>query len=162
MTEELIGGALSNPANESQALVTEKDWSAIDGEVWRVVEFTPLAKVENGKVIATNAALPYALVTLRSPLYPEIVGGIGHKIDFLNLWTAFVDRGVSEGEEVNIAWTKSNLKWPAKLFARFMPGLAVMICKAGFNDHLNDPDCTSELSWQDQLPLVHLVPDVLK
>ena len=111
--------------------------------------------------------MPYALVALECPrLPPDTVGGITYKLDFLHLWTAFVDSGLTTAEEVNIAWTKSSLKGPAKLLSRFMPGLAVMICKAGAYELITDPHCQPELTGEARFnaekPIVQLIPDVLE
>lgn len=148
-------------------LVKESDWAAIDGDICRVVRFTPLVKVVGGKLVEKRSSMPYALVTLQSrKLPPNIVGGIAHKVDFLNLWAACVERCASENEEVNITWTKSSLRWHAKLLSRFMPGLAVMICKAGAYELMTDsdhrPDLRGRERFEEERPILQLVPDVLR
>lgn len=148
-------------------LITESDWAAIDGQICRVVRFTPLAKVVGGKVVERRRLMPYALVTLECPrLPPDTVGGITHKLDFLHLWAVCVDGDLTSAEEVNIAWTKSSLRGPAKLLSRFMPGLAVMICKAGAYELITDPHCQPELTgearFKAEMPIVQLIPSVLK
>ncbi|NCN83546.1 MAG: hypothetical protein GW808_07295 [Sphingomonadales bacterium] len=148
-------------------LITESDWAAIDGEICQITKFTPLAKIIGGKIIDKSLSKPYALVTLQCPRLPrDTVGGITHKLDFMHLWAVCVEGQLTTAEEVHIAWTKSSLKMPAKLFSRFMPGLAVMICKAGAYELITDPQCqpdlTGEARFKAQMPITQIIPDVLK
>jgi hypothetical protein len=148
-------------------LVTDSDWASIDGDVCRVLKFTPWAKIENGKIVSRMPHLPYAIVTLERPgQAEEFVGRITHKLDFMHLWALFMDRGISESEEVGIAWIKSHLHGSAKLFRAFMPGMAVMLFKAGAYDLLTKPglrpDLKGEARFRQEMPLLQLIPDVLK
>lgn len=146
-------------------LVKDHEWSLIDGEVCRVIDFTPLAKLENGKVSVSK--MPYASVTLECSKLPQnTVGFIGHKLDFQHLWEAFIERGVKEGEEVVISWTKRPLRGFAKVFSAFMPRLWVAICRKGAYELITDQNCNPELTGEARFlaerPIVDWEPDVWK
>jgi hypothetical protein len=148
-------------------LLTDNDWASIDGAVCRVAKFTSLAKVVEGRIVERRRSQPYARLTLECPsLPPDTVAAITHKVDFLHLWAACVDRRLTELEEVNIAWTKSSLRGPARLLSRFMPGLAVMICQAGAYELITNPnyqpELTGEARFKAEMPIVELIPEVLK
>jgi hypothetical protein len=94
--------------NSEILLRKDKEWSLIDGELCLVDDFAPLVGsfVKNGVVISSQSSLPYASVNLSCKKIPEnITGFITHKIDFSNLWAAFLDRvivnrNVIEGDKV--------------------------------------------------------------
>jgi hypothetical protein len=89
----------------------DKEWSVIDAELCRVNLFTPLARVEDGRVIAPSKTDPYALIRIECKALPEeTIGAIGHRLDFQHLWAAFNERGIRDDEEVLIYWTKEHLK----------------------------------------------------
>jgi hypothetical protein len=147
-------------------LITDRDWAAIDGEICRVTKFEPLARIVGGRIVKAGWLTPYALVHLESPnLTRNSVAKITHKRDFVNLWAAFVDGQLTSAEEVNIAWIKSQVRGAARLLSRFMPGLSVMICKAGAFELITDPNCQPELTgearFKAEMPIVQITPDVL-
>lgn len=145
-------------------LLRDADWKPIEDCACRVTEFNPLgSRVEDGEIISTPNC-PYASVNLEcSKLPQEAVGFICHKLDFLNLWTAFHVRGVAPDEEVIIFWSKRHLKWFAKLTSFFMPRLCVMICPKGACELMNDPNFRPELTGEARFlakrPIVTLKPD---
>ena len=150
----------------SDVLTRDSDWAAFDGQVCKVTRFTPLATIENGRIVAADRITPYALVAFEcSILSNETIGSVAHKVDFANLWNAYQIRGVGGDEEVIIAWNKRNLRGIAKLFSYFMPGLAVMICKSGSYELMTDPDAKPELSGQARYlalkPIAEWLPKVL-
>ena len=150
----------------SDVLARDRDWAAFDGKVCKVTRFTQLATIDNGKIVAINKATPYALVAFEcSTIGQDAIGSIAHKVDFANLWNAYIGRGVGGDEEVIIAWNKRNLRGIAKLFSSFMPGLAVMICKSGSYDLMTDPSAQPELRGQARnlamKPIVEWIPEVL-
>ncbi len=112
-----------------------------------MTRFTSLAKVEGGKVTSTDSSTPFAFVAPEAlELPPGTTGAITHKIDFRLLWSAFVERGVGDDEEVIIVWLKKGrLNSLARLFGPLMPGLSVMVFKAGAYELLTEPDCQPEL-----------------
>ncbi len=95
-----------------QELRKDSECSVIDGEPCRVIDFTPLASVENGRVVAPNITDPYASVTWECKKMPSATKGfVTHKMDFANLWAAFKERGISDNEEVIIIWTAKHYKY---------------------------------------------------
>lgn len=142
----------------------DSEWSDIDGEVCRVINFTPFAKVENGKVVTPNLAEPYASVNLECKKLPQqATGFITHKVDFQHLWAAFRDREIGENEEVLISWSKKHLKTPIKIFSSFMPKIWVMVCRKGAFDLITDPNhrpnLTGEARFNAERPIAEWKPE---
>lgn len=152
-------------------LIKDRDWSAVEGEICRVIDFTPLAKVksiqfddlakvEGGDVISV-ASMPYASLELECfKLTANTSGYIAHKLDFIHLWIVFNERGISSDEEVLITWTKKPLRGIYKLLSAFMPRLWVAIFKKGAYDLLveqkrgGDPTFFAEMPieiWQPKI-----------
>ena len=152
----------------------DSEWGVIDGEPCKVIEFTPLATIENGKVAASNKTDPYALVILECKKIPQqIKGFICHKMDFQHLWAAFKERGIQQNEEVIIFYSKKQLKSYAKIFSVFMPRLWVMICQKGAFELMTEeiksridsnskPKLSSEAQWNAMKPIVEWKPEVTK
>ncbi len=131
------------------ALRRDNEWSTIDGEPCKLIEFTPLASVENGKVVASNKTEPYASVIFEcKKLTQQTKGFIYHKMDFQHLWAAFKERGIKQNEEVIIFYSKKYLKSYAKLFSAFMPRLWVMICPKGAFELMTNPESRPELQGE--------------
>ncbi len=145
----------------------DSEWSVIDGEPCKVINFIPLASIENGKVITPNKTEPYASVILECKKLPQQTKGfICHKMDFQHLWTAFKERGVRQDEEVIIFWSKKHLKDFAKIFSVFMPKLWVMICQKGAFELMTDPESRPELQGEARFlaerPITEWKPEVMK
>lgn len=152
---------------ENSELRKDNDWSIIDSEPCRVIEFTPLASVENGKVVVSNKTEPYASVILECKKLPQQTKGfICHKMDFQHLWVAFKERGVRQDEEVIIFWSKKHLKSFAKFFSTFMPRLWVMICQKGAFELITNPNSQPELQGEARFlaekPIAEWKPEVMK
>jgi len=149
-------------------LLKDSQWSVIDGELCRVIDFTPLGLVKNGKVLALDKTTPYASITLECKKLPnKITGFICHKTDFMHLWIAFKERGIKQDEEVIIIWTKRNYKYKLyKIFSGFFPRLWVMICPKGAFELMVNPNYKPELQgearWNATKPVVDWKPDVMK
>jgi len=145
----------------------DSEWSVIDGEPCKVIEFTPSAIIKNGRVVALNKNEPYASVVLEcKKLSQQTKGFIYHKMDFQHLWAAFKERGVRENEEAIIFYSKKRLKSYAKLFSVFMPRLWVMICPKGAFELMADPNNRPELQGEArflaELPIVEWKPELIK
>ena len=145
----------------------DSEWRVVDGEPCKVIDFIPLARIENGKVVAPDKTKPYASVILECKKLPEQTRGfIFHKMDFQHLWTAFKERRVGENEEVIIFYSKRNLKNYAKLFSTFMPRLWVMVCQKGafelIADHNSRPELQGEARFLAERPIVEWKPEVIK
>jgi len=150
-----------------QTMLKDSDWSLIDSEACRVIEFTPMAVIKNGKVRALSRSMPYASVTFQCIKIPHnIEGYICHKLDFIHLWAAFKERPLGENEEVIIFWTKTHYKRFSKIFSRFMPRLWVMVCKKGAYELMTDnkfrPELTGEARWNAKKPIMDWKPEVME
>lgn len=149
-------------------LIKDNEWSEIDGEPCRVINFVPLATVKNGKVVALNKTTPYASVTIEcKKLRGKITGFICHKMDFMHLWLAFKERGITQDEEVLIFWSKKNYRNIVyKIFSAFMPRLWVMVCPKGAFELKVDPgyrpELTGEARFSATRPIVDWKPRVMK
>jgi hypothetical protein len=155
--------ATSKPA---LTLLTDKDWNLVEGEACRVIEFTPMATIQNGTVVAINSSTPYASVILQClRLPPNSRGFITHKLDFMHLWAAFRERGVADNEEVLIFRIKKKLKFVARIFSATMPGLSVMVFPNGAYELLTDdnhkPELTGMARARLMTPVAEWTPDVL-
>jgi len=145
--------------NSGITFLKDADWSAIDGEACRVLAFTPMASVQNGRVVASDKSVPYATVTLKCKNVPGAVKGfITNREDFIHLWAAFKERTLHDAEEVLIIWSKKHLKPYARLLSVFMPKLWVMICQKGAFEIMTDPswkpEVTGEARWNAMKPIV--------
>jgi hypothetical protein len=152
---------------ENSDLRNDNDWSIIDNEPCRIIEFIPLASVENGKIVASNKIGPYASVILECKKLPQQTKGfICHKMDFQHLWAAFKEKGVQQDEEIIIFWSKKHLKSFAKIFSAFMPRLWVMICQKGAFELMTNPNSRPELQGEARFlaerPIVEWKPEVMK
>jgi hypothetical protein len=148
-------------------LLKDKDWSVIDGDACRVKRFGPLATVEDGRVRSLDWGMPYAAIDIECKRLPhdDVTGFIGHKLDFLHLWSAFNERGVGDDEEVIVIWTKKHLKRYARVVSKIMPRLWVMVCRKEAFELMTDQDFRRELTgqarWKASEPLVEWKPDVM-
>ena len=151
-----------------QEMRKDSEWSVIDDEPCRVIDFTPLASVENGKVVAPTITDPYASVTLECKKMPSATKGfVTHKIDFANLWAAFKERGISDNEEVIIIWTTKQYKYKfPKFLSLVYPKMWVMICPKGALEIMVDsnwkPELTGEARWNAMKPIVEWKPEIMK
>jgi hypothetical protein len=148
-------------------LLKDSEWSVIDGEPCKVLEFIPAATVQNGKVLAPNKTEPYASVILECKKMPTTIKGfICHKMDFQHLWAAFKERRVRQNEEVIIFYSKKQLKNYAKIFSAFMPRLWILICQKGAFELMTDPNSRPELQGEARFlaerPIVEWKPEVMK
>ncbi|HXG08088.1 MAG TPA: hypothetical protein VNI77_12270 [Nitrososphaera sp.] len=131
-------------------MVKDPFWSEIEDEVAIVEKFTPLAKVENGKVISTSLNTPYAYVTVESPkLTAQATLPVNHKLDFLHLWEVFNIRTVSDSEEVLVHFSRKHHRGLLKLFSYFLPRLKIMICRSGAYSKMSDPNWRKQPQGED-------------
>jgi len=162
---------MNRPINHEKSDITllkNSDWSVINGECCRVIDFIPMASIKDGKVLAINRTTPYAAVDLECRKFSgqKVTGFICHKLDFIHLWKAFKDRGVKTDEEVIIIWAGKQYKnWLYKILAFTMPRLWVMICQKGAFELITDPnsrpDLTGEARAKAELPIIDWKPEVM-
>jgi len=155
--------------SQNTEIILRKDteWSIIDGEPCRVISFTPIATVENGKILTSNKTKPYASVALECKKLPNgIQGFIRHKTDFKHLWVAFKERGVKNNEEVIIFYSKKHLKSYAKIFSAFMPRLWIMICHKEAFELMTSPNFRPKLQGEARFlaekPIMEWKPGAMK
>jgi len=151
---------------QHRTMLKDSDWSVLDGDACRVIGFTPMAEIRNGKVHAISKSMPYAAVTFECTRIPDVVEGfICHKLDFKHLWAALRERPLGENEEALFFWNKSHLKSYAKLFSRIMPRLCVMVCPKGafelMTDKMHRPELGGEARWEATRPIVQWKPEVM-
>jgi hypothetical protein len=125
---------------DSASLVIGEDipWESIENQFCRVSHFTPLATVQSGKVKnVPTVPLPYGLLQVDLPkvtsfdLPERAILPISHKLDFLNLWRAIRDRGVSAEEEVLVVYYPKRTSGLGRLLAGGLPKLIIQIYPKG-------------------------------
>jgi len=165
-----------------KAFRKDSDWSEIDGEVCRVLEFTPLkAMVVNKKVESADLSIPYARVVFEcSKLDGKATGYITHKIDFAMLHAACVEladvpdvhaevgREPKTGKpetEVWMVWTTKRYKLLVGTVKLFMPKLTVSLYPKGAYDLITHRERLLDLKSDEVLdkttPFVTWTPDVM-
>lgn len=171
-----------------RALLKNRDWAAIDGQMCLVTEFAPMAKVSNGQITAINSQLPYASVMLRTEDGSEVKGFVTHKTDFAMLWAAFNERTkvawtrvdvrsdvespddlrldrLGENEEVWLVWTQKHYRTGASLVKAFLPKLIVMVSRKGSMELLTNKHLRPELHGMARhlatAPLITWTPEVM-
>ena len=147
-------------------LLKDSQWSVIDGEFCRVIDFVPMASIKEGKIFAIDKTTPYASVLLECKRLPtKVTGFITNKIDFMHLWSAFKEKGVKQNEEVLILWSKKHYKKVYKIFSAFLPRLWVMVCPRGaFELQTNPgyrPELNGEARWNATKPIIDWKPEVM-
>lgn len=145
----------------------DSEWSVIDGEPCKVIEFAPLASVETGKVVTSNKTEPYASVIFECKKLPQQTKGfICHKMDFQHFWAVFNERGVNENEEVIFAYSKKQLKSYVKFFSAFMPRFWIMICPKGAFELMTNPESRPDLKGEARFlaerPIAEWKPAVME
>ncbi len=123
-------------------LIRDSEWSIIDGEICKIIDFTPLSQVREGKIIIIDKFIPYACITIEcKKIKKTIKGFITHKTDFLNLWEVFKKRTISNNEEVIIFWTTKYYKNNFfKFFSKILPKLKIIIYHKGAFELLTNQD----------------------
>ncbi|OGO53236.1 MAG: hypothetical protein A2148_01875 [Chloroflexi bacterium RBG_16_68_14] len=92
--------------SEEPFIGTHVPWKLIEGEMFRVTHFTPFAIVQGNKVEAPSAPMPYALLTVESPILNQPAKiPVNHREEFLNLWDIFQrDGGVPPRGELLVSY----------------------------------------------------------
>jgi len=137
--KNLTNAGESMTACEELSLLTDREWSVIDGEACRVLEFIPYGCITEGRIIAGMTG-PYASIILECKnIQGTITGYITHRIDFRHLWEVFEERTIQENEEVIIIWTKQHYKIKSLRYFRGFPKLWVLVHRKGYLDFNADP-----------------------
>jgi hypothetical protein len=150
-----------------EMLLTDNDWSIVADKLCRVRVFTPMATIQEGKILTLGVNAPYASVTLEcKKLLDTVQGTISHSLDFRNLWTAFYERSLEKDEEVLIIWSKTHYKGYAKKFSGAMPRLWVMVSPKEAYELETDknfrPELRGEARWKAVRPRAQWKPDVME
>jgi len=148
------------------ALLKDRDWGVIDGDICRVTNFSPLCSFKDGKVVTRDKATPYASVEVEyKKLSAKRVGFICHKVDFIHLWTAFKEK--RQDQEVLVIWSRRHYKlWLYKLLSAFMPKMWILLCPEGAfeleTDNAYKPELTGEARWKATAPIMEWKPEVME
>ena len=141
-------------------MLKDSEWATIDGEACLVTKFTPAASVQGGRIISRSSSTPYASLSLECKS-GVIEGFVTHKVDFVNLWVAFNERGVSAKEEVIIIWTRK-YKWRfLKYLSIFLPKLWIMICPKGAVQFMRNPNLPG-FTWSAIKPIMEYKPEIIE
>ena len=139
--------------SEARLIGRDIPWEAIEGEFCRVKHFTPLAKVESGKVKSTSSMLPYALLKVELPdlsahldyqqklkniiLPREASMPVMHKLDFRNLWEVFKEIDIdTEIMEILVVYAPLKKRKLTNLFSGFLPSLVIRVYPKGSQERL--------------------------
>ncbi len=141
-------------------LLSDSDWSSIDGEVCKILSYLPEDKTEVGRL------KPYAsIVFLCSGMDSSTKGLITQKEDFRNLNRIYNERNVASSEEVIFTWTRKKYRGVAKLFSIFLPKMHFMVCPKGAYDLITNshgsPELTGEARALAICPIVEFKPEVM-
>jgi len=145
----------------------DKDWSVIDSEPCRVIYFTSIATVNDGKIITPKMPESYASVFLECKKFSKTVKGfVNHRLDFLNLWKAFKERDISDNEEVIIFWSSKHYKYKfLKYFSAILPKMWILVCKKGAFELMSDSNYKPELNgidrWEAIKPITEWKPEIM-
>lgn len=150
----------------------DSQWAVIDSEPCKVIDFYPfLHLVKDGKVTSQGKETytPYASIVLECIKLPKqkITGFITNKLDFINLWTAFKERGIKPDEEVIAFWSKKHykVKW-LKYLPSIWPKLWIMICHNGAYKLMTDqdykPELTGEARFLAQRSIIEWKPEIIE
>jgi len=149
-------------------LIKDSEWSVIDGEPCRILEFTPMVSVKDGEITTLDDSTPYASITIEcKKIQGRIKGFVTHKVDFLHLWIAFKEKIIKENEEVIIFWTKKHYKVKLlKFLPSFWPKLWVMVCKKEAYEIMTDPNYKPELKgearFEVEKPIIQWKPEIME
>lgn len=147
-------------------LLKDKNWSLVDGELCKVIDFKPFGSIKDGKVITSTNSKPYASITVEcKKLSKRTTGFITHRIDFIHLWKAFNEK--KEDNEVVIVWTVKHYKnFLYKLLSFMMPKLIVWVCQKGAYELMTNQNHKSELTGEARFlaerPIMEWKPEVME
>jgi tetratricopeptide (TPR) repeat protein len=115
-------------------------WKFIKKIHFRIKHVTNLAQVTSkGEVKATNPTMPYALLKVEDGTHLiEFQLRVTHRLDFLNLWAIYNDRGIKPEEEVLVAYTPQE-GLLGFFFSSIQPCLSFYIYPAGHLKNKVDP-----------------------
>ena len=84
----------------------EIQWGQIEGDLFRVMRFTPMATAAGGKVTESVGRMPYGLLKVESPILNQPARiPVNHRDEFLNLWDIYQDGdGMKEGTELLVSY----------------------------------------------------------
>lgn len=84
----------------------EIQWNEIEGDLFRVIRFTPMATAAGGKVTESVGGMPYGLLEVESPILNQSARvPVNHRDEFLNLWDIYQGgTGIPEGAELLVSY----------------------------------------------------------
>lgn len=98
--------ATSPPDPADKPLIgKEIPWKPLEGQVFRISHFSPFATVDGDKVSAPSPPMPYAVLTVESPILNQAaLMPVNHRDEFLNLRDIYEQRGVASDEELLVSY----------------------------------------------------------
>ena len=140
---------------EMRGLFIGKDikWKEIEGHGFRVVQFLPLAHIENGKIKDFSKFMPYAYLFVDCPAFrrenTDILMPVLHRIGFSHFWELYNERGVTSGEEVIVSYIPHK-KGSRKLLGKILPHLLIEVRPKGSLDEIYRMDECKDLDkWKE-------------
>jgi hypothetical protein len=121
--------------NDTCLLGKDVPFTSIEQEACRVKHFVAIARIEGGKVRGTGG-MPYGLLRVESPLLPgEAIMPVVHRLDFLNAYEVFEQRGVRDDEEALVIYAPAS-----GFFGGLKPKLHFYINPKGHFEEIYDPE----------------------
>lgn len=143
--------------SERSVLGKDVPWKLVEDYLLRVVSFTPLGSVNGDRVHSARSTMPYAILSVEClELDKVFTVNVAHKVDFLHLWRAFNQRGISEDEEVLVGDFASKRRGFLRVFGSFLPRLFIWICRKGHLERVVNDDwggLTGEAWAEAMMPL---------
>ena len=104
-------------------------WKNFEHHNFRVQLFSPLSRIEQGKITDPIKYMPYATITVYDPDFvtndKELILPVVHRLDFQHLWEAYKERGISPEEEVIVRYEPRTGIYG--LFGKTLPHLLIRI-----------------------------------
>lgn len=120
-------------------------WDSITDMMCRVIEFSPFAKIVNGKV-SGQRGFPYASLIIEPEKLPGIFEiRVLNEVEFSQLWRGLIEREADENKEAIVLWSYDPKNGIMRSVAPFLPKLGIFVYPKGFFDEkLRNPERPNE------------------
>jgi hypothetical protein len=134
---------------ELRGLFIGKDikWEEIEGHGFRVMQFLPLAHIENEKIKDESKFMPYAYLFVDCPNFKretDILMPVLHRTDFRHFGELYKERGVMSDEEVVVSYVPHK-KGARKFLGKILPHLLIEVRPKGSLDEIYRMDECKDL-----------------
>ena|SRR3990167_9864604 len=140
-------------------LIKDQDFAEVSGEVCKLVEFKPDAKIVDGKIKDAGLTKPYAHIIVRCRKVKEDMDwAITHQKDFKQLWEAN-ELLNTKFADLLVIWSIKKysflVKFLYKYFHGYFPKLTIWICPKGSYEKINKlvPTKSGEAGFLEVKPL---------